>query len=242
MSTANVAAGCACCASVPAASPAAAAAPPAIPWRKPAAASLLAAAAEAFELVNEWNAHPFGIDPQAWKIGAVAPVDHLPMILAIIAILVCGPSTYRKGWNSIRQLKPDIEALMAAAVTGAVAIGQYSEAAMVMALFNLAEAIESACLERARGDIKKLLALAPETATVQSPDGTWEETDVHRVSVGSSVRVKPGERIGLDGVVVQGRSTVNQAPVTGESMPVGKAKATRCSPEPSTNPGPSSSA
>jgi Cd2+/Zn2+-exporting ATPase len=144
------------------------------------------------------------------------------VILAIAAICLCGLSTYKNGWNSLRHLKPDIEALMAAAVTGAVVIGQYAEAAMVMALFNLAEVIESACLERARGDIKKLLSLAPETATVQGPDGLWTETDASRVRVGSLVRVKPGERIGLDGIVVQGRSAVNQAPVTGESMPVEK--------------------
>ncbi|MDR1685504.1 MAG: heavy metal translocating P-type ATPase [Desulfovibrio sp.] len=214
---------CGCCGCAPAAS-SAGAAPPAIPWRRPAAASLLAAAAEAVELFGEWNVRLFGIDLHAPTIGGFAPVEYLPVILAVAAILLCGPSTYKKGWNSLRQLKPDIEALMSAAVTGAVIIGQYAEAAMVMALFNLAEVIESACLERARGDIKKLLTLAPETATIQGPDGLWTETDVRRVSMGSLVRVKPGERIGLDGIVVQGRSAVNQAPVTGESMPVEKAE------------------
>ncbi|MDR2605164.1 MAG: HAD-IC family P-type ATPase, partial [Desulfovibrio sp.] len=215
---------CGCCGCAPAAEPPAGAAPPAIPWRRPAAASLLAAAAEAVEFLGEWNVRPFGIDLHAPTISSFAPAGYLPVILAVAAICLCGLSTYKNGWNSLRHLKPDIEALMAAAVTGAVVIGQYAEAAMVTALFNLAEVIESACLERARGDIKKLLSLAPETATVQSPDGHWAETDARRVRVGSLVRVKPGERIGLDGVVVQGRSAVNQAPVTGESMPVEKSE------------------
>jgi Cd2+/Zn2+-exporting ATPase len=223
MSSTSADAACACCTHAPA-DTRANAAPPAIPWRKPAAASLLAAAAEAFELLGQWNVRPFGINLHTPTISGFAPVEYLPVLLATAAILLCGLSTYRKGWTSLRQLKPDIEGLMSAAVTGAVVIGQYAEAAMVMALFNLAEIIESACIERARGDIKKLLSLAPETATVQRSDGLWTETDAREVSVGSLVRVKPGERIGLDGVVVQGRSAVNQAPVTGESMPVEKAE------------------
>ncbi|MDR1947667.1 MAG: cadmium-translocating P-type ATPase [Desulfovibrio sp.] len=219
MNTATAVAPCACCAHDPADAP-----PSKIPWRKPAVATLFAAASEAFELINEWNARPFGIDLHAPTINGIAPAEHLPMILALVAVLICGPATYKKGWASLKKLKPDIEALMAAAVTGAILIGQYAEAAMVMALFTLAESIESACLERARGDIKKLLSLAPETATVQLPDGSWAETDIRRTAPGSRVRVKPGERIALDGVILQGRSAVNQAPVTGESMPVEKSE------------------
>ncbi|MDR2123920.1 MAG: heavy metal translocating P-type ATPase [Desulfovibrio sp.] len=222
MNSAGADAVCGCCGHVPAGPPESAAAPVSS-WRRPAAASLLAAAAEAVELFGEWNVRPFGIDLHAPTFGGPAPAGYLPALLAIAAVFLCGLSTYRNGWNSLRQLKPDIEALMSAAVTGAVLIGQYAEAAMVMSLFSLAEVIESACLERARGDIKKLLSLAPETATVQRRDGLWAETDVRGISVGSLVRVKPGERIGLDGIVVEGRSTVNQAPVTGESMPVEKA-------------------
>jgi Cd2+/Zn2+-exporting ATPase len=68
------------------------------------------------------------------------------------------------------------------------------------------------------------MKLAPEKATVQQADGSWREVEANTVTVGSVVRVKPGERIGLDGDIVRGRSTVNQAPITGESLPVDKAE------------------
>ncbi len=100
--------------------------------------------------------------------------------------------------------------------------GQFPEAAMVMVLFNVSEAIEAKALDRARNAIKNLLALAPDTATVLREDGSWREMDIREVAVGSRVRVKPGGKIALDGLVVSGRSMVNQAPITGESMPVEK--------------------
>ena len=112
--------------------------------------------------------------------------------------------------------------MMSVAVTGALCIGQYPEAAMVMVLFNLSEAIEALSLARARQAIGKLLALAPERATVLDASGNWTEVDIQQVAVGTRVRVRPGEKVGLDGVVASGMSTVNQAPITGESMPVEK--------------------
>ena len=129
---------------------------------------------------------------------------------------------FRSGWLALSNRTLNINALMSVAVTGAVLIGQYPEAAMVMVLFNLSEAIEAKALDRARNAIRDLLALAPDTALVLRQDGTWEETDIRQVATGSRVRVKPGEKIALDGVVLAGRSTVNQAPITGESMPVEK--------------------
>ena len=102
-------------------------------------------------------------------------------------------------------------------------IGEWPEAAMVMVLFALAEAIESLSLDRARNAIRKLMAMAPETATVKADDGRWAETLAREVAVGALVRVGPGERIPLDGEVTEGSSAVNQAPITGESMPVEKA-------------------
>lgn len=146
----------------------------------------------------------------------------LVMGLSLAAILVGGLSTYRKGWIALRNRNLNINALMSIAVTGAVLIGHWPEAAMVMVLFTLAELIEARSLERARNAIGKLLELAPEQATVQQADGSWREVEATQVSVGSRVRVRPGERIALDGEVVAGRSTVNQAPITGESLPVDK--------------------
>jgi Cd2+/Zn2+-exporting ATPase len=193
-----------------------------IPWGRLAIAGVFAAASEVIELLHEWNAGLFGIDPHAWNIGGVEITARLPLVFAVIAILFAGLTTYKKGWIAVRNLNLNINALMSMAVTGAVIIGQYPEAAMVMLLFTLAEAIEAKSLERARRAIKDLLDLTPERATMRRSDGSWEETDIRRVPMGSMVRVKPGERVALDGIVTQGRSAVNQAPITGESMPVEK--------------------
>lgn len=111
-----------------------------------------------------------------------------------------------------------MNALMSIAVTGAMLIGHWPEAAMVMALFTLAEVIEARSLDRARNAIRGLLDLAPEKATVRQPDDTWRDVDAKQVAIGARVRVKPGERIALDGEILVGHSTVNQAPITGESL------------------------
>lgn len=144
------------------------------------------------------------------------------MALAAIAILTCGLSTYKKGWIALRHFNLNINALMAIAVTGAVLIGHWPEAAMVMVLFTIAELIEAKSLDRARNAIRGLLALTPEVATVQDAQGAWTDMPSADVAIGSLVRVKPGERIALDGEVVEGRSAVDQSPITGESLPVDK--------------------
>ncbi|MDF6753423.1 cation-transporting P-type ATPase, partial [Escherichia coli] len=143
--------------------------------------------------------------------------------LALAAILTGGLSTYKKGWIALKNRNLNMNALMSIAVTGAMVIGHWPEAAMVMVLFALAEVIEARSLDRARDAIRGLMDLAPETATVQRSDGSWSDVDAKTVAVGSRVRVKPGERIALDGTILQGRSSVNQAPITGESLPVEKA-------------------
>jgi len=142
--------------------------------------------------------------------------------LAVLAIMAGGLGTYKKGWVAIRNGNLNINALMSIAVTGALLLGQWPEAAMVMVLFSLAELIEAKSLDRARNAVQKLMQLAPERATVRQSDGTWQDVDAKSVSINAIVRIKPGERIGLDGVVSAGRSTVNQAPITGESLPVDK--------------------
>lgn len=194
-----------------------------IPWVKLGFAGAFAALSEAFELVNEWKAAPFGIDPQAWIVNGVTIAEWLPLFFAVLAIAFGGLTTYRKGWLALKNLNLNINALMSVAVTGAVVIGQYPEAAMVMVLFNLSEAIEAKALDKARNAIKDLLAISPEKATVLRPDGAWVEMDVRQVAKGSRIRVKPGEKVALDGIVVSGQSAINQAPITGESLPVEKA-------------------
>lgn len=142
--------------------------------------------------------------------------------LAIVAVLGSGLTTYKKGWVAIRNGNLNINALMSIAVTGALALGQWPEAAMVMVLFTIAELIEAKSLDRARNAIEGLMRLTPEQAMVQQNDGSWQSVEAKSVAVGSLVRVRPGERIALDGSITSGRSTVNQAPITGESLPVDK--------------------
>lgn len=144
------------------------------------------------------------------------------MALAAAAIWLAGFSTYRKGFTALRQGRLNISALMSVAVTGAFLIGQWPEAAMVMALYAIAELIEARAVDRARNAIKSLLDLTPDTAEVRQPDGAWKMLAAADVALEAIVRVTPGARIPLDGVVVAGNSAVNQAPVTGESMPVDK--------------------
>ncbi|KFE52792.1 heavy metal translocating P-type ATPase [Pseudomonas syringae] len=145
-------------------------------------------------------------------------------LVALVAILSGGLTTYKKGWIALKNFNLNINALMSIAVTGAVLIGQWPEAAMVMFLFTVAELIEAKSLDRARNAIGGLLQLTPEVATVQQADGQWLELDAKSIELGAIVRVKPGERIALDGEVVSGNSTIDQAPITGESLPVEKAE------------------
>ncbi|MFD2640692.1 heavy metal translocating P-type ATPase [Pseudomonas japonica] len=152
---------------------------------------------------------------------AAAP-EWVVAVLALAAILGCGLGTYKKGWIALKNRNLNINALMSIAVTGAVLIGQWPEAAMVMVLFTLAEVIEARSLDRARNAIGGLMQLSPDVATVQQADGEWREVEVTQVALGALVRLRPGERVGLDGEVVSGQSTLDQAPITGESLPVEK--------------------
>ena len=143
--------------------------------------------------------------------------------LALTAIALGGREMLVKGWRAVRAFSLGINFLMTIAVAGAVAIGEWPEAAMVAVLFAIAEKIEAYALDRSRGAIRGLMELAPDTALVQTEVGGWEEVRAAAVRVGQVFRVRPGEHIALDGTVVAGGSTVNQAPITGESMPARKA-------------------
>ncbi|MBF0272097.1 MAG: cadmium-translocating P-type ATPase [Magnetococcales bacterium] len=175
-------------------------------WGVTAVAGVTASVAE----ILVWS----GVEETSPLIGA----------LVVISILVGGRETLKRGWISLRHLSLNINFLMSLAVLGALIIGQWPEAAMVIFLFGLAERIEALSMDRARNAVRELMSLAPETVSVRSDDGTWESVNASEVAVGRVARVKPGERIALDGVVVSGRSGVNQAPITGESVPVTKEK------------------
>lgn len=144
------------------------------------------------------------------------------MLLAALAIYLAGFGTYQKGLMALKAGRLNINALMTVAVTGAFVIGQWPEAAMVMALYAIAELIEAKAVDRARNAIKSLLDLAPQDAEVQQADGQWQRMPTAAVAVGAVVRLRPGERVPLDGVVTAGNSAIDQAPVTGESAPVDK--------------------
>lgn len=175
---------------------------PSKPWWPLALGGLAALGSEALH----WAGAP------AWLVAT----------LALVAVLASGLSTYKKGWIAVRNGNLNINALMSIAVTGALLIGQWPEAAMVMVLFTVAELIEAKSLDRARHAIRGLMQLTPERATVLQADGTWLEVEAKLVPVGAQVRIKPGEHIALDGRILSGRSSINQAPITGESLPVDK--------------------
>lgn len=152
-----------------------------------------------------------------WKDGPKG----LEIALAVAAILLAGLDVYKKGLKAILNGRLDISALMAIAVTGAAIINQWPEAAMVMFLFSVAEWIEAKAFDRARNAFKALLSLAPNETTVLE-NQTWKKVATESVEVGAIVRVRPGERISLDGTVSKGETSINQAPITGESVPVNK--------------------
>ncbi len=130
---------------------------------------------------------------------------------------------FPKAVLAARRLRPDMNLLMTVAVLGAAAIGEWFEAATVTFLFALALLLESWSVSRARNAIQALMALSPTRARVVCPhDGCMEEKAVEDVSLDAVVAVRPGERIPLDGVVTKGSTSVNQAPITGESVPVTK--------------------
>ena len=174
------------------------------PWGRLALAGILALGAEAI----------------GW-LGLTAGL--LTPLLAIVAIALVGIPTWKKGLVALRHGTLNINALMSVAVTGAMLIGHWAEAAMVIVLFTLAEHLEARSLARARQAISGLLDLAPPRARVldegESGSGEWREIDADDVAIGDLVRVHAGERLALDGEIVRGDPSLDEAPITGESLP-----------------------
>lgn len=151
--------------------------------------------------------------------GTLSLAAWIPYLLAIMA---GGWFVVPKAIHSARRFRLDMNVLMTVAVIGAIIIGQVPEAATVAFLFALSLWLESWSVGRARRAIGALLKLSPEKARVLSPDGSLQTVDAKQVDIGSRIAVQPGDRFPLDGVVVVGETSVNQAPITGESMPVSK--------------------
>ena len=147
-------------------------------------------------------------------------------IVAYLGAVICGGwYVFPKAVSAVRRLRADMNFLMSIAVVGALLIGEYFEAAAVAFLFSFSLLLESWSVGRARRAIKSLMDLTPATARYICPsDGDIMEKPVAEVPVGATVLVRPGEKFPLDGVISKGNTSVNQAPITGESMPVSKAQ------------------
>jgi len=143
-------------------------------------------------------------------------------LLFLAGAFVGGLNFFAKGVRSARSLRLDMNFLMTVAILGAVMIGEPLEAAAIAFLFSLAELLEHSAVVRARNSIDELLRLAPETACVVDDDGAERVVPTSDLRAGQRVRVRPGEKIPIDGVVRDGESAVDQANVTGESVPVRK--------------------
>ncbi len=140
-----------------------------------------------------------------------------------LATLAGGILVFPAAWKALMARRLDMNVLMTVAVAGAWIIGEGAEAAAVVFLFSLSELLESWAATRARRAVQALLELSPPNAIVIEADGTERETAVAEVAIGAELRVRSGSRIPLDGEVVSGNSSVDQAPITGESIPVDKA-------------------
>ncbi len=149
--------------------------------------------------------------------GLPAPSDWLFLAAAAVG----GWNFFPKAIGALRSRILDMHVLMTLAVFGAVAIGEYVEAGAIAFLFSVAELLESFAVERANASVRSLMTLSPETATVRR-DGREVVVRASEVQAGDEVVVRPGERIPVDGTVIEGTSAVNESPITGEAMPVEK--------------------
>ncbi|MEO7913513.1 MAG: heavy metal translocating P-type ATPase [Roseiflexaceae bacterium] len=181
----------------------------------------------------------------AWAGELLNASVSLTIGLYVLATLVGGIFVARNGWATLRATRTlDINLLMTVAALGALVIGEYAEGAAVVFLFALGNALEGYTMDRARRSIRALLSLAPATALVLRPSetGNWGlgttasqspianhqslrevSVPIEQVAVGETIVIRPGDRVPLDALVLAGESAVDQAPITGESVPVAKA-------------------
>ncbi|HCL97707.1 MAG TPA: cadmium-translocating P-type ATPase [Verrucomicrobiales bacterium] len=179
--------------------------------------------------------HDSGFFPQKTLIGFAGMLTGVGLILRwtdmpvlwqvisfAIATLSGGMLVFPAAWKALLKFKLDMNVLMTVAVIGAWIIGEHAEGAAVVFLFALSEWLEGLSAERAKNAVRSLMSLTPDTALRKSTDGEIEEVQASSVLEGDLILVRSGQRIPLDGEVTSGRSVVNQAPITGESVPVEK--------------------
>jgi Cd2+/Zn2+-exporting ATPase len=167
----------------------------------------------------------FGLAGSILQFVNVSEAESVPLVSIVLycfGIIAGLLLVLPKAWRSLVSLRPDMNLLMSVAVIGAVLIGEWFEGATVAFLFSLSLLLESWSVGRARRAIASLMDLSPPTAHLQGKSGEIKDVAPADVPVGSTVTVRPGEKIPLDGRVISGISGVNQAPITGESVPVEK--------------------
>jgi len=183
----------------------------------------------------EDDAPPTGVHVRGWVTAIAAALVLVACVFGYLAVvpawvnpvftlaaIVGSIFPAQRALRAIRRGSLDINALMVIAVIGALAIGEFEEAAMVVSLFAAAQWLEAQSLDRARKAIGKLLGSAPADVLIRDAAGE-RRVALDAVALGAVMIVRPGEKLALDGIVVSGRSDVNQAPITGESVPVEKA-------------------
>ena len=149
-------------------------------------------------------------DPQGW----------LGFVLFLIAYLIIGYDILIKACKGIRNKQPfDENFLMAVATLGAMGLGDYKEAAAVMLFYQTGELFQSIAVGRSRRNISQLMDIRPDYANIENADGELEQVDPDEVAIGSIIVVKPGEKIPIDGTIVEGSTTLDTAALTGESVP-----------------------
>jgi Cd2+/Zn2+-exporting ATPase len=144
--------------------------------------------------------------------------NFITILLFAVSIVIGGFSLFRTGLKNLARLEFDMKTLMTVAISGAAIIGEWAEGAVVVILFAISESLERFSMERARKSIRSLMEMAPKEALIRK-DGREIKVPAKDIAVGDIMIVKPGDKIAMDGVVVAGRSVVNQSAITGESVP-----------------------
>ena len=170
---------------------------------------LIEPAVAAAALLAGWLCQRQDASPWAWAS------------LYVVSYVVAGWGAFAEGVHALRRGRLDIDFLMAVAALGAAAIGEYAEGAMLLVLFSLGHGLEHYAMGQARKAIRSLGRLTPKSAWVKR-GADFAEVPIADVAIGDVVRVRPAERVPMDGAVAAGNSSIDQSPITGESVPVEK--------------------